>query len=594
MSGVKKSRDGSKIVVIIFLIFMFGPSLINIIGSFSKSNNVNTTADGFSIEKFNVVLDVAKDNKVNVTEEITVNWYEIGHHGIYRFIPTWLEYTDKNGKKTKRKSNITNISVVGEKYTVDNVGKDKKRIKIGSSSTYVPIGYYKYIVKYTYDMGKDPFTGFDEFIFHAYGDYWGTTIKNATMQINMPKAIDSNKVTFWSDKYRKNNITSLVDYTVKGNSIYAKLSSLYNLKNSLTVDIELPEGYFVGGSNNYGMISFLIAIIVIFGSFIMFLTWKKVGKDYDKVSQTVEFYPPDELDAAQIGYVYGKQTSKRLTIALIVQLASKGYIKIESDKSSLKIINLYPDVSSNIKGLQKEIDNDRDKKLSELTQTEAIVYKKLFPTGEINNDLMMDSKFYEVFEQVENSLENTLKDKINDAKAIKAKVISWIWSIISLVITLVSFYIIEDLSPKWNFLYSWSFVASIISFVFAFIMGRKTTYGEQITARVLGFRDYLETAEKQQIDLMVEKDPNYFYNILPYTYALEVSKKWIKKFEKIPEPQYDMGNFDYCDIREWDRINDSIHYPVSSSSGGCGSSSCGGGCSSCGGGCSSCGGGGSW
>ena len=30
-----------------------------------------------------------------------------------------------------------------------------------------------------------------------------------------------------------------------------------------------------------------------------------------------------------------------------------------------------------------------------------------------------------------------------------------------------------------------------------------------------------------------EQDPEYFYNILPYTYALGVSDKWIKKFESI-------------------------------------------------------------
>lgn len=29
------------------------------------------------------------------------------------------------------------------------------------------------------------------------------------------------------------------------------------------------------------------------------------------------------------------------------------------------------------------------------------------------------------------------------------------------------------------------------------------------------------------------EDPTYFYNILPYTYVLGVSDKWIKKFESI-------------------------------------------------------------
>ena len=93
---------------------------------------------------------------------------------------------------------------------------------------------------------------------------------------------------------------------------------------------------------------------------------------------------------------------------------------------------------------------------------------------------------------------------------------------------------------------------------------------------------------------MGESNPNYFYEILPYAYVLNVSKKWIEKFENIPVPENYMGNFEYSDIDSFDRIYDSVYYPSSSSSGGGGCSSCGGGCSSCGGGCSSCGGGGSW
>ena len=32
---------------------------------------------------------------------------------------------------------------------------------------------------------------------------------------------------------------------------------------------------------------------------------------------------------------------------------------------------------------------------------------------------------------------------------------------------------------------------------------------------------------------MVEKNPTYFYDILPYTYVLGISDKWMKKFEFI-------------------------------------------------------------
>lgn len=62
---------------------------------------------------------------------------------------------------------------------------------------------------------------------------------------------------------------------------------------------------------------------------------------------------------------------------------------------------------------------------------------------------------------------------------------------------------------------------------------KRTPYGNEILGKIMGFRNFLETAEKNKLEAMVMQDPSYFYNILPYTYVLGVSDKWIKKFETI-------------------------------------------------------------
>ena len=41
----------------------------------------------------------------------------------------------------------------------------------------------------------------------------------------------------------------------------------------------------------------------------------------------------------------------------------------------------------------------------------------------------------------------------------------------------------------------------------------------------------MKTVEKDKINELVEENPNYFYDILPYAYVLGVSDKWSKKFE---------------------------------------------------------------
>ena len=62
-------------------------------------------------------------------------------------------------------------------------------------------------------------------------------------------------------------------------------------------------------------------------------------------------------------------------------------------------------------------------------------------------------------------------------------------------------------------------------------LSKRTPYGNEILGKLRGFRNFLETTEKEKLETMVMQDPTYFYNILPYTYVLGVSDKWIKKFE---------------------------------------------------------------
>lgn len=403
-------------------IFIFG---INIL--YNKASDLKarylTSADGFTIEEYNVVMNVDTSNVVNVTEYLTVNFYESGHHGIYKFIPFWLKYTNKLGVTQSRESKISNLSASGDDYVVSDVG-EKLRIKIGDADTTLDKGMHTYKIFYTYDMGADPYEGFDEFIFHAFGDYWGTEIKNASLTIKLPKKIDDqDNIKFFADKYRKKDITDYVSYSIEGNTIYASLSSNYHLKNSLTVDIELPDGYFVNGSNNYANISLILCILCIVFAVVSFILWLKNGKDLDKVPETVEFYPPENLDAAEIGYLYKQNTGRKLAVALIIELASKGFVKIIESKDKKK--------QTIIKTKTNEFDNR-----TKMSSNEQLVYNKLFADSD-EVVLSENKSFYEVFNQIYKNVSDSFDDKINDIKSYEYMLISslgflictilWIW-----------------------------------------------------------------------------------------------------------------------------------------------------------------------
>ena len=68
-------------------------------------------------------------------------------------------------------------------------------------------------------------------------------------------------------------------------------------------------------------------------------------------------------------------------------------------------------------------------------------------------------------------------------------------------------------------------------------------HGQVIKGQLLGLKKFIQVAEKNRLEMLVEENPEYFYDILPYAYILGVSDKWIKQFESIVtlDPKWYVG-----------------------------------------------------
>ena len=126
----------------------------------------------------------------------------------------------------------------------------------------------------------------------------------------------------------------------------------------------------------------------------------------------------------------------------------------------------------------------------------------------------------------------------------------------------------------------------IMLIVFLGIMKKRTPYGTEMLGRIKGFKEFLETAEKPRLEELVMEDPQYFYNILPYTYVLGVSNKWMKKFEDIaleaPTWYYGYTNFSTYEFNKfmnstYSSISSAMSSSPSESGGGSGGGFSGGG-----------------
>ena len=70
----------------------------------------------------------------------------------------------------------------------------------------------------------------------------------------------------------------------------------------------------------------------------------------------------------------------------------------------------------------------------------------------------------------------------------------------------------------------------------------------------------MEVAEKERLEALLEDDPYYFYNTLPYAQVLGVTKKWIDKFDGISmkQPDYYDTYYPMRDIYAINMLNSSL------------------------------------
>ncbi len=608
--------------------------LVIISVSFFSLINVHALYDNydFYVDDFNIIIDVNKDNSFDITEEIRV-YFNQSKHGIYRNIPLRNTVSRLDGTKTKNFAKISNIEV-NNSYTT-NINDGYYYLQIGDASTLVS-GYQEYVIKYNYNIGKDPLKDKDEFYFNIIGNEWDSVITYVTFTINMPEEFDSSLLGFSNGPV--NSTTNDVVYTVSKNTIKGSLSTPLYKGDSLTIRLELPEGYFSEAKSFYG-VNNIIAIIIPIASVLIAWLIYYIRKRNVKIVDAIEFYPPDDYNSLEIAFLYNGAVDNKDIISLLVYLADKKYLKIE-EKTSKSLNTSYSTTE-----IIKLRDYDGNK------YEESIFMESLFKSG---NKILLDDvgdELYKTIYDIKNKMNSkTNKQTIYLESNKKYKVLYIFMAILAFYISsilnslyyytlemividtiailffavvlylmlisktsktlkviisllVIVFAIIFLMVDKYKYMYGnliiFSSVLSIICYVivicFASVFNFRTEFGNKIYGRILGFKKFLETAEKDKLEDLTEKNPEYFYDILPYAYVLGVSDKWIKNFEGIvlSAPSWYDGEDIFNIVSFNSKINSTINYVSSSSSfdGGSSVGSSGGGSS---GGGSGGGGGGSW
>lgn len=58
-----------------------------------------------------------------------------------------------------------------------------------------------------------------------------------------------------------------------------------------------------------------------------------------------------------------------------------------------------------------------------------------------------------------------------------------------------------------------------------------TPYRRKYLGELLGLREFILTAEKSRLEMLLEKDEQYFYRILPFAVVFGLAKEWVNRFD---------------------------------------------------------------
>ena len=78
-----------------------------------------------------------------------------------------------------------------------------------------------------------------------------------------------------------------------------------------------------------------------------------------------------------------------------------------------------------------------------------------------------------------------------------------------------------------------AFVASLISVILSLRLEIKSNKDVEMYGRIAAFKRFLLDAEIDRLETLIEDNPNYYFDILPYCYILKITKKLKPKFERI-------------------------------------------------------------
>ncbi|MFO7599761.1 MAG: DUF2207 domain-containing protein [Candidatus Desulfacyla sp.] len=537
------------------------------------------------ITDFRSRITVHPDASITVTEVLTV--YCAGREiqrGIVRDFPT--RYRARSGGTVTVPFQIVSIQKDGrpEPYHVKEVVNGKK-IYIGQKDVLLKPGLYTYAITYKTGRQLGFFESYDELYWNVTGNDWTFPIERAEAVVQIPEGGVILQEAAYTGPQGAKGKDFVIDSETDG-SIRFRTTRTLTPGEGFTVAIAWPKGlvaeptkaektgYFLSAQTPLIISVGGIALLVIY----YMVAWFKAGRDPKRGTIIPLFEPPEGFTPAAARYVLRMGYDNKAMAVAIVNMAVKGYLKIEEDrKKGFTLVRVSNHTNA-------------------LSPRERMIADSLFGGSD---RIVLTNKNHAKIGKAVTALKRGLKVDFEKAYFVK----NWRYFIPGVVITLLilgALALFASDRPDAGFIGLWLTVWTIgctalffviknawktawrgplgakrsavmitlfglpfflgevigigvfasqtsigavmvlvamalLNLLFYHLLKAPTLLGRKIMDRLEGFKLYLSKAEAHRLRVLhpPERTPELFERFLPYALALDVEHAWSEQFSDV-------------------------------------------------------------
>lgn len=588
---MKKKNFLSSVVLGVMILFSFcGSGFLERIGSTSPQVDYDYHMD---TENYQVDVVIGEDNSYSLTETITVDMLDY-RHGIYRYVPYKGYAQDADGRRVVYYADVEvtdcNVPVSTEKSGRNYV------MRLGDEEeTVYGLTTYKISYKWTPRFQDSSYTCA---YYNIFPTYWQNEIPaGSSFSIQFPKSFEHEKLKLYYGRYgEKNDGMQIADLEWREDTLKGTLKEHLEFAGGFTLYTDMGQGYFTGEGTvqgvKWGILAAAVAVFVL-----IVILYFLFGRD-EPILPSVQFQPPDGLDSAAVGYIIDGSVEDKDILSLILYWADRGYLTIANEKKDkIRLIKTELPLPDDVPKYEKTFFNRLFKK-NDSVLISSLKYKcaETIRTSKVQvTDFIKVKGGLYTGSSVAARVISTLLSMIPMTVFVVVTLnMSWVGAgtviinIADLALLFAGICVFNHIVDKWYarrksvrkglavlgiglsmigiagicgsylmqlrsgevFDFTAGLLAAAVSTVVCVILTgfmKKNFHVRGLMGRLVGLRDFIETAELDRLKMMAEENPDWFYHILPYTYVFGLSDVFAEKLEElaIPAPEwystYDAG-----------------------------------------------------